>query len=129
VPGVLDRSVADEIILVNENESMANALALARKRGFSLGFHLVQPLRPRSRLLPKHLLGPSFLPCCRIPANAHLSTPLFAASTRGPTMNGWHPSSHERNGQREVEKQATITSMIMVLRVLVLHGPLRFDRL
>ena len=83
VPGVLDRSVADEIILVNENESMTNALALAQKEGIFVGISSGATFTAALKVAATAAAGSVILAMLPDTGERYLSTPLFAGINEG----------------------------------------------
>lgn len=83
VPGVLDRGVADEIIPVNENESMANALALAQKEGIFVGISAGATFTAALKVAAKAPAGSVILAMLPDTGERYLSTPLFAGIPEG----------------------------------------------
>ncbi len=83
VPGVLDRSVADDIILVNENESMTNALALAQKEGIFVGISSGATFTAALKVAATAAAGSVILAMLPDTGERYLSTPLFAGINEG----------------------------------------------
>ncbi len=83
IPGVLDRSVADEIIPVNENEAMANALALAQKEGIFVGISSGATFTAALKVAAKAPSGSVILTMLPDTGERYLSTPLFAGIAEG----------------------------------------------
>jgi len=83
VPGVLDRGVVDEIIPVNENESMANALALAQKEGIFVGISAGATFTAALKVAAKAPAGSVILAMLPDTGERYLSTPLFAGIPEG----------------------------------------------
>jgi cysteine synthase A len=83
IPGVLDRGVADEIIPVNENEAMSNALALAQKEGIFVGISSGATFTAALKVAAKAPAGSVILAMLPDTGERYLSTPLFAGIPEG----------------------------------------------
>ena len=77
IPGVLDQAVADEIIPVNEEESMANALKLAQQEGIFVGISAGATFTAALKVAEQADHGATILAMLPDTAERYLSTPLF----------------------------------------------------
>ena len=78
IPDVLDREVADEIVPVNEDDSMANALRLASEEGIFTGISGGATLTAALAVADKAAPGSVILAMLPDTAERYISTPLFA---------------------------------------------------
>ncbi len=78
VPGVLDRSVPDELMLVSDDEAIATAKLLAKQEGIFCGISAGGTMAAALRLAEQAPAGSTF--CVMLPdtGERYLSTPLFA---------------------------------------------------
>lgn len=83
IPGVLDRTVADEIVLVNDTESMANALALAQQEGIFVGISSGATFTAALKVAATAPAGSVILAMLPDTGERYLSTPLFAGIAEG----------------------------------------------
>ena len=83
IPGVLDQAIADEIVAVNEEESMANALRLAREEGIFVGISAGATFTAAMKVAEKAQSGSVLLAMLPDTAERYLSTPLFAGIEEG----------------------------------------------
>jgi cysteine synthase A len=78
IPDVLDREVADEIVPVNEDDSMANALRLASEEGIFTGISGGATLTAALAVADQAAPGSVILAMLPDTAERYISTPLFA---------------------------------------------------
>lgn len=78
IPDVLDREVADQIVPVNEDESMANALRLASEEGIFTGISGGATLTAALAVAANAEPGSVILAMLPDTAERYMSTPLFA---------------------------------------------------
>ena len=83
IPGVLDRTVADQIVLVNDTESMANALALAQQEGIFVGISSGATFTAALKVAATAPAGSVILAMLPDTGERYLSTPLFAGIAEG----------------------------------------------
>lgn len=83
IPGVLERSVADQIITVNEDEAMANSLRLAQEEGIFVGISAGATLTAALKIANDAAAGTVLLAMLPDTAERYLSTPLFASINEG----------------------------------------------
>ncbi len=83
IPDVLDREVADDIVAVNENESMANALSLASQEGIFTGISGGATLTAALKVAEKAEPGSVILAMLPDTAERYMSTPLFENIAEG----------------------------------------------
>ena len=78
IPSVLDRDVADEIVPVSEDDSMANALKLASQEGIFVGISAGATFTAALAIADQAEPGSVILAMLPDTAERYLSTPLFA---------------------------------------------------
>jgi cysteine synthase A len=78
IPDVLDKAVADQVVTVNEDDSMANALLLAQQEGIFAGISSGATLTAALAVAEKAEAGSVILAMLPDTAERYLSTPLFA---------------------------------------------------
>lgn len=78
IPDVLDQAVADQVVTVNEDDSIANALLLARQEGIFVGISSGATLTAALAVAEKAEAGSVILAMLPDTAERYLSTPLFA---------------------------------------------------
>lgn len=83
IPDVLDREVADDIIKVNDEESMANALKLAQQEGIFVGISAGATLTAALKVAEQAPAGSVLLAMLPDTGERYLSTPLFADINEG----------------------------------------------
>ena len=83
IPGVLDRTIADEIVLVNDTESMATALALAQQEGIFVGISSGATFTAALKVAATAPAGSVILAMLPDTGERYLSTPLFAGIAEG----------------------------------------------
>ena len=83
IPGVLEKAVADQIVPVNEDESMANALRLAREEGIFVGISAGATVTAALKVAENAPSGAVILAMLPDTAERYLSTPLFAEINEG----------------------------------------------
>ena len=83
IPSVLDRETADEIVPVNENDSMANALRLAQEEGIFVGISAGATLTAALRIADRAEPGTRILAMLPDTGERYLSTPLFEGINEG----------------------------------------------
>ena len=83
IPDVLDRSVADDIVAVNEDEAMANALRLAQEEGIFVGISAGATLTGALKTAEQAEPGSVFVVMLPDTAERYLSTPLFENVAEG----------------------------------------------
>ncbi len=83
IPGVLDASVTDEIVPVNDDEAIANALRLAREEGIFVGISAGATLTAALKVAEKADNGATILAMLPDTAERYLSTPLFEGVNEG----------------------------------------------
>ncbi|NKC00589.1 MAG: cysteine synthase A [Pseudomonadales bacterium] len=88
VPGVLERDIADEIVLVGEDDAMANALRLAAEEGIFVGISAGATLTAALKVAANAEKGSVLLAMLPDTAERYLSTPLFAGVNEG-SDNDW----------------------------------------
>ena len=78
IPGVLNRDIADEIVLVNDDESIANAKRLAAEEGIFVGISCGATLTAALSVAKTAPTNSTF--CVMLPdtGERYLSSPLFA---------------------------------------------------
>lgn len=81
VPAVLDRSVADELVKVSDEESIATARALATKEGIFCGISSGATLAAALKTAEKAPEGSALLAMLPDTGERYLSTPLFEGIT------------------------------------------------
>ncbi len=83
IPSVLDREVADEIVPVNDDDSIANALKLAQQEGIFVGISAGATFTAALHVAQKAEPGSVILAMLPDTAERYLSTPLFADVNEG----------------------------------------------
>ena len=83
VPEVLDRSIADQILPVSENDAIANALALAQQEGIFVGISAGATLTAALKVAADAPEGTVLLAMLPDTAERYLSTPLFESINEG----------------------------------------------
>ncbi len=83
IPSVLDREIADEIVPVNDDESIANALKLASQEGIFVGISAGATFTAALTVAEKAEPGSVILAMLPDTAERYLSTPLFADINEG----------------------------------------------
>ncbi|NOX50306.1 MAG: cysteine synthase A, partial [Gammaproteobacteria bacterium] len=83
LPGVLDGSIADEIITVNENDAMNNAFRLASEEGIFVGVSAGATLTVALKIAESADNGTVILAMMPDTAERYLSTPLFENINEG----------------------------------------------
>ncbi len=83
IPEVLDREVADEVVQVNEDESMATALRLAREEGIFVGISAGGTLSAALKVAEQADAGSVILAMLPDTAERYMSTPLFESIAEG----------------------------------------------
>ena len=83
IPEVLEKSVADEILPVNENEAIANALALAQKEGIFVGISAGATVTAALKTAADAPQGSVLLAMLPDTGERYLSTPLFENINEG----------------------------------------------
>ena len=83
IPGVLDREVADEVVAVNEDDSIANALRLATEEGIFVGISAGATLTAALKTAQSAPAGSVILAMLPDTAERYLSTPLFESIEEG----------------------------------------------
>ncbi len=78
IPDVLDQAVADQVVTVNEDDSIANALLLARQEGIFVGISSGATLTAALAVAEKAEAGSVILAMLPDTAERYLSTPMFA---------------------------------------------------
>jgi len=81
VPGVLDPSVADELVLVSDDESIAMARRLAAEEGIFCGISAGGTMAAALRVAESALRGKTFVVMLPDTGERYLSSPLFADIT------------------------------------------------
>ena len=88
VPDVLERDVADEIVPVNDDEAIANALRLAAEEGIFVGISAGATLTAALKVAASADAGSVILAMLPDTAERYLSTPLFESVNEG-TDQDW----------------------------------------
>ena len=83
IPGVLDREVADEVVAVNEDDSIANALRLSTEEGIFVGISAGATLTAALKTAQSAAAGSVILAMLPDTAERYLSTPLFESIEEG----------------------------------------------
>ena len=83
LPDVLDKEVADHIVPVNEDESMANALRLAQEEGIFVGISAGATVTAALKVAEQAEAGSVLLAMLPDTGERYLSTPLFASINEG----------------------------------------------
>ena len=83
IPAVLDREIADMIVTINEDESMANALKLAQLEGIFTGISGGATLSAALKVAEQAEAGSVILAMLPDTAERYMSTPLFAGINEG----------------------------------------------
>ena len=78
IPDVLERDIADEIIPVNDDESISTSLDLARLEGIFVGISAGATVNAALKVARKAKRGSVLLAMLPDTAERYLSTPLFA---------------------------------------------------
>ncbi|MEE4281614.1 MAG: cysteine synthase A, partial [Pseudomonadales bacterium] len=80
---VLDREVADMIVTINDEESMANALKIAQQEGIFTGISGGATLTAALKVADQAEAGSVILAMLPDTAERYMSTPLFADINEG----------------------------------------------
>ncbi|MFT7654014.1 MAG: cysteine synthase A [Limisphaerales bacterium] len=83
IPGVLEKSVADQIVTVNEETAMANALKLAQQEGIFVGISAGATLTAALKIAQDAPQGTVLLAMLPDTGERYLSTPLFESINEG----------------------------------------------
>ena len=83
IPDVLDRDITDHIVQVNEDESMACALRLAKEEGIFVGISAGGTLSASLKIAEQAEPGSVMVTMLADTAERYLSTPLFADIKEG----------------------------------------------
>ena len=83
IPGVLERSVADDILPVNENDAISNAHRLAQEEGIFVGISAGATLTGALKVAEAAPQGSVILAMLPDTAERYLSTPLFENIAEG----------------------------------------------
>ena len=83
IPGVLDQAVADQVITVNEDDAIANALRLAEQEGIFVGISSGATLTAALAVAETADPGSVILAMLPDTAERYMSTPLFANVNEG----------------------------------------------
>ena len=83
IPSILDREVADQIVTINEDESMANALKIAQQEGIFTGISGGATLTAALKVADQAEAGSVILAMLPDTAERYMSTPLFADINEG----------------------------------------------
>ena len=83
IPSVLDKSVADQIMPVSEDDAMANALRLAQEEGIFVGISAGATLTAALKIAADAEPGTTLLVMLPDTAERYLSTPLFENINEG----------------------------------------------
>ena len=83
IPDVLDRSVADEIVPIGEDDAMACALQLAREEGIFVGISAGATYAAALKVAEAAPEGSVLLAMLPDTAERYLSTPLFEGINEG----------------------------------------------
>jgi cysteine synthase A len=83
IPGVLEKSVADQIVTVNEETSMANALKLAQQEGIFVGISAGATLTAALNIAQDAPQGTVLLAMLPDTGERYLSTALFESINEG----------------------------------------------
>jgi cysteine synthase A len=83
IPDVLDREMADQIVPVNEDESMQCALRLGREEGIFVGISAGGTMNAALQVAAQAEPGSVILTMLADTAERYLSTPLFADINEG----------------------------------------------
>lgn len=78
IPGVLDKSVVDELVLVSDDEAIATAKRLAAEEGIFCGISAGGTMAAALKLAESASAGSSFLVMLPDTGERYLSSPLFA---------------------------------------------------
>ena len=78
IPDVLEKDIADEIIPVNDDESISTSLDLARLEGIFVGISAGATVNAALKVAQKAKKGSVLLAMLPDTAERYLSTPLFA---------------------------------------------------
>jgi len=79
IPGVLDQDVVDQVVPVDEDESMANALKLASQEGIFVGISAGATFTAALKIAETADPGSVILAMLPDTAERYMSTPLFAS--------------------------------------------------
>ncbi|MEQ8690806.1 MAG: cysteine synthase A [Pseudomonadales bacterium] len=83
IPEVLEKSVADQILPVNENDSIANSLRLAREEGLFVGISAGATVTAALKVAADAPAGTVLLAMLPDTGERYLSTPLFEGINEG----------------------------------------------
>ncbi|MCH1596670.1 MAG: cysteine synthase A [Pseudomonadales bacterium] len=83
IPDVLDRDITDHVVSVNEDESMACALRLAKEEGIFVGISAGGTLSASLKIAEQAEPGSVMVTMLADTAERYLSTPLFADINEG----------------------------------------------
>lgn len=83
IPEVLEKSVADQILPVNENDSIANSLRLAREEGLFVGISAGATVTAALKVAADSPAGTVLLAMLPDTGERYLSTPLFEGINEG----------------------------------------------
>ena len=83
IPDVLDRDIADQIVPVNEDESMQCAIRLGQEEGIFVGISAGGTLNAALKIAEQAEPGSVILTMLADTAERYLSTPLFAGINEG----------------------------------------------
>jgi cysteine synthase A len=83
IPDVLDRDITDHVVTVNEDESMACALRLAKEEGIFVGISAGGTLSASLKIAEQAEPGSVMVTMLADTAERYLSTPLFADINEG----------------------------------------------
>jgi len=83
IPDVLDRDITDHVVPVNEDESMACALRLAKEEGIFVGISAGGTLSASLKIAEQAEPGSVMVTMLADTAERYLSTPLFADINEG----------------------------------------------
>jgi cysteine synthase A len=83
IPSVLDREVADMIVTINDDESIANALKIAQQEGIFTGISGGATLTAALKVADQAEAGSVILAMLPDTAERYMSTPLFADINEG----------------------------------------------
>ncbi|MEQ9452617.1 MAG: cysteine synthase A [Pseudomonadales bacterium] len=83
IPEVLEKSVADQILPVNENDSIANSLRLAREEGLFVGISAGATVTAALKVAADAPAGTVLLAMLPDTGERYLSTPLFEGVNEG----------------------------------------------
>lgn len=83
IPSVLDPEVADEVVAVNEDDAIANALRLSTEEGIFVGISAGATLTAALKTAQSATAGSAILAMLPDTAERYLSTPLFESIEEG----------------------------------------------